>query len=171
MCWEWFCILPANIFGNTMFLSCGIFAKMLVLLLLWWESWSCFFPHGSFYKKQTYVFCSNLRVLFTLTDHDYNHQKLWLELPAGAIHTSSLALQLADSPTNQQTNFSHPQKNYLDCCTNPERLWVTHFIILVCAKFWNIYKEYLISESYFYNFLHFRFLLQSFNGSKELYKH
>lgn len=167
--------LSANILGDTMSQSVGGFPKMLVLLSLWWQSCSCFVPYGSISKNQTTVFCSDFRVLFLLTAHDYTHRKLWLsgwpgkqwgELSADAIHMSSLASLLPKFTHMSKTNFSSPQKKLPALL---HKAWkaarYTFYSFLVCEVL-KIYKENLISESY-YNCLHFRFPLWSFSYSKE----
>ena len=123
---------------------------MLVLLLSWWQSCSCFVPYGSISKTQTTVFCSNFRVLFLLTAQDYSHRKLWIpgwhrkqwkELSADTILMSSLASLLPKCAHMSKTNSSSPQKSYLHCCTKPERLQGTHFTGFWYEEFWNSIKK------------------------------
>lgn len=42
-----------------------------------------------------------------------------------------------NSPTCPRPIFLPHKKSYLHCCTKPERLQGTHFIVFWCAKFWN----------------------------------
>lgn len=157
--------LSANA-GDTMYQSVGGFPKMLVLLFLVTVLF-LFCVLWKYLQKPNNCLLFWFQSFIPLTAHDYSHRKLWLsgwhgkqwrELSADAIHMSSWLHCYLNSPTCQRPIFlPHKKKSYLHCCTKPERLQGTHFTVFWCVKFWKPIKKILISESYYYNCLHFRF--------------